>query len=231
MTSKILSKNIKIFLLLLLFLISLLGCGKVDSINSSAELEMESKISTLKEMIETKEKEIDSLEESLCKAETRIRFLEKELECYKDFAEFSMDIIDEEILKEYALTLWDYSLFIRKNPLDNWEPFPLHGEAEIASSEFQILLKEEQAPYPVLPVEIFNSGRISEIGEYGHFFEHLEIISSFPYELQGAAGTVVDTAIYEFKDVPKGTEIEITVTPELQERIGLETAKLRVKIK
>lgn len=80
-------------------------------------------------------------------------------------------------------------------------------------------------------MEIFNSGRISEIGEYGHFFEHLEIISPFPYELQGAAGTVVDSAIYEFKDVPKGTEIEITVTPELQERIGLETAKLRVKIK
>jgi len=231
--------NVKtLCILLLLMLLCLSGCGEPNSFedglreNEPTEAaQMELRISTLEDKLQAKDEKIASLEEKLHDAEIRIGFLEEEIGCYRDFADAFLDKIDKEDMEKYAYKLWKYSLLIGKEPFDGWEPFPLHGEAEVAGSNLKIMLSEEQPPYPILPTNIFNSGRIGEIGECGHFFEHLEITSSYPYELQGAAGTVVDNAIYVFKDVPKGAEIEITVTLELQERLGLETANLRVKVK
>ena len=191
---------------------------------------MELRISTLEDKLQAKDEKIASLEEKLHDAEIRIGFLEEEIGCYRDFADAFLDKIDKEDLEKYACKLWKYSLLIGKEPFDGWESFPLHGEAEVAGSNLKIMLSEEQPPYPILPTNIFNSGRIGEIGECGHFFEHLERTSSILTNFRSSR-TVVDNAIYVFKDVPKGAEIEITVTLELQERLGLETANLRVKVK
>jgi len=234
MAVTLLGNNVKkLCILLLLMLLCLSGCGGANSFGDQGKELTEAaqmEILTL-EKLETMDKKIASLEEKLHDTEVRIGFLEEEIRCYRNFTDFFLDKIDQEDLEKYARTLWQYSLSIGAEPFDNWEPFPLQGKAKVDNSNFKILLREEQPPYPILPVDIFNSGRIGEIGEYGHFFEHLEITTSSLYELQRAASTVVDSVIYEFKDVPKGTEIEITVTPELQERLGLETANLRVKIK
>lgn len=75
--------------------------------------------------------------------------------------------------------------------------------------------------YSILPIEIYNKGQISS-----HIRNHVEITTS-NYEMSAPAGTNVDSIIYSFNDVPKGT-IELTITDELKKRLGIDKNKINI---
>ena len=134
-----------------------------------------------------------------------------------------MQIIDfkalnKEKLINFAKSEWKYELKISGTDC------PVSGEVELPDNTFEVQLIERQAPFTALPVDIFNQGSISQ-----PYNEPLKVVSSSVYTTSGSSGTVVDSFIYRFSKVPKESAIELNITKELQERLGLKTRNIKIK--
>jgi beta-lactamase regulating signal transducer with metallopeptidase domain len=123
-----------------------------------------------------------------------------------------------EIEDSKKVTKWEYTLLIAGSPV------PTDGKMVVTVSDFDIRLSERQGELPD------DSNEVDQAKVKGLYNEHLKILSSIPYEMQGAAGTVIDTTIYSFKDVPKGSIVELNITPDLKTRLGLNTTNIKIKI-
>jgi hypothetical protein len=152
--------------------------------------------------------------------ETENKRIEEELKSYKDFVDSVVNTLDEKELKSLAQTQWEYRLLIDDQRLTGKQ-----SEIEITKTDFKLRLEEKQAAFLALPNEIHTKGKIS-----GHMREHLKITPS-NYETTAPAGTNVDSIIYTFKNVEKGSVIELVMTEELKERLGVDKGNLKITVK
>ena len=147
-----------------------------------------------------------------------IRFYEEDIREYEEFNNLVIKTFSSQELKVIAEDLWNYELQV------NEQPFPNDGKANIKGSNFEISLSERQPGADIL------NPKAMELGQLRDYSSHLEIDSPVSYEPRGYDGTVVHGVHYIFKDVEPGTTINISVSPELQKRLGLHTGKVIIVV-
>lgn len=188
----------------LIFMTSFLGCGSPGVKGSDQKkLELENQ----------------KLNKKAAEQAVEINYLNEELDAYKRFMQIiDFKALNKEKLINFAKSEWQYELKISGTDC------PVTGEVELKENTFEVQLIERQAPFTALPVDIFNQGSISR-----PYNEHLKVVSSFVYTTSGSSGTVVDSFIYRFSKLPKESVIELNITKDLQDRLGLKTRNIKIK--
>lgn len=114
---------------------------------------------------------------------------------------------------------WHYSLKIDDKKVSG-------NTVEVDKTDFQVDLSEGHDALPLVPMDVFNNGRIS-----GDTKEHIKFSNYKPSDMMEPAGGNVWGYVYEFKNVPHGTNIEMKISKELQERIGVNNNIINIKVK
>lgn len=96
---------------------------------------------------------------------------------------------------------------------------------ETDKTDFKVILAEGHDTSPLVPIDVFNNGKVS-----GETKDHIKFNNYIPIK-DGTAGTVVWSFVYEFKNVPHGTNIEVKISKELQARIGINSDIINIKVK
>lgn len=203
----------------------LVGCSNKNEENSPNSDKVE-EVNASTQSLADNTAQIDKLEIQNEELQTSLDNLQTEFNYKKEEAEYYQQLIDDLIkdysdaeLKELATKLWDYELEI------NGVPVPLNGLVDSQEQTIEISLIERQADYPVLPAEIYMQGQLS-----GDYVEHLKVNSN-PSETNVTDGTVVTAVHHKFENVEKGSTISLTLTEELKNRLGLETAEITINKK
>ncbi|MFZ7134577.1 MAG: hypothetical protein ACOWWR_19700 [Eubacteriales bacterium] len=204
------NKKILIYLCVLLIIFGT-SCTNKDVIeentqNSKKIKELESTITQLQEEIDTyKEQQIYDGEER---------------DFYLNFIKNLMDYLSEEEQIKLAQSQWKYHILIDEDPI------PVNGTIEISKDNFKLTVIEEQNPFTALPDEIHVKGRISG----SLFSNHIKFLNTKPNETTGEDGTIVSSTIYTFNNLTADSIINLEVSAELQQILGLNTNIITIKI-
>lgn len=167
------------------------------------------------------EEKIKILNEKIEEQTTQMNYINDELAAYKKFvAKIDFESLDQKMIKEFAKSEWEYKLRIEGKDC------PTNGEIEIEKDTLKVELVQRMAEFTALPNVLFDKGAIS-----GYFSEHLKVISSQPYKVEGSSGTIVEAVIYEFNGLTKDSVVVLNITEELQERLGLKTRDIKIRVK
>lgn len=219
--------------LLSLGLVSLLGLGacsnppdapaKENPLSTTEEGSKQTQLTSSKEnekesrMVQVKESDLKELKNDIESKEEYISSMEKELKYYKEYAQSISNTMPDDKLQILIDKEWTYSLSI------NGVNFPTNGILDLASSDFELILKEEKAPYSVLSEEQQAAGRIKQ--------NLSNSISTSTGELKLQETDLVQEVIVSYSKLEKGTIINIQVHEDLQKKLGLTTDKLVINIK
>jgi len=162
-------------------------------------------------------KEADSTIED---PESQSRFLEYQVGYYQRYLNALIESSDQEEYLKLSRNLYQYRLKV-----DNKE-FPGNGEVVVKNTDFVVCLSQEILDIDGLPADMFILGHITN--QNGEYNSHLQIESPVPYTMAPGSGTTVSGYNYYFEHVPGGTVINLTITPELSERLGLQTRQLKI---
>ncbi|WP_182201274.1 hypothetical protein [Paraliobacillus salinarum] len=195
-----------IYFCLVIVLLTVSGCTN----QSTSETEK------LQDQLKEHEQEMISIKEEY---ELHVNNIEEEKDAYKAFIAKSTDYLEENELLELAKSEWHYNIEI------NDDLVPANGKVEINKNDFKIIYSEKQASHQILPSEIYMQGAIN-----GDYFEHLVIKGVEPEHIRRTDGTIVTAFIYEFKNVPSDTTIELEVSDELKDRLRLATNLINIKV-
>ncbi|AQQ53294.1 Med9 domain-containing protein [Planococcus lenghuensis] len=208
-----------------IFVIGALLAGCAEE-NASEVAGQATETNPLEETVAEQEQKIKELEEQLVILQETIHSQEIDLQYAKDEAAIYRgqveglvaDMSDSE-QTAFAKSQWTYELTV------NGEAVPAEGEVKLDDSQVEVAIVQKQAPYTVLPQEIFSTGKIS-----GQFHEHVKPLGQKPDDVIMTDGTVNTGVIYTFSDVPEGEAITISVTEELKGRVDLNTDQLRISV-
>lgn len=179
------------------------GCSSIKELNGTKELDIK--------------KEPDRAIED---QETQSRFLEYQVDYYQRYFKALIESADQQEYIKLSKNLYQYRLVV-----DNKE-FPGNGEIVVENTDFKLCLSEEMLDIYGLPADMFILGHITNQNE--EYNSHLQIDSPVPYDMYPGSGTTVSGYNYYFENVPEGTVINLTITPELSERLGLQTRQLKI---
>ncbi|WP_088006971.1 hypothetical protein [Indiicoccus explosivorum] len=199
----------------------LTGCADESADDSSAQAD---EINPLEETVAAQEQDIKELEERLAalqetadSLELDLKYTKEEAALYREQLQSLTATLNESELAEFAKSQWTYGLTV------NGEAVPANGQVELDGSTAKVTVVQKQAPFTVLPPEVFGKGKIS-----GNFHEHVVETSQEPDDMIMTDGTVNSGVTYVFSDVPEGEELTVSLSEELKERTGLESAQLRI---
>lgn len=171
----------------------------------------------------------DSTERELSMANDRIMQLESEVkggENYRKELEKEIELINsftKNLPYEQQLSIaqkqWHYSLRIDDVQITE-------GMVETDKTSFSITLSEGHDVLPLVPVGVFNKGKIS-----GNTKDHIKFNSCKPSDMMEPAGGSVWGFAYMFNNVPHGTKVEVEISKELQERLGISTNIININVK
>jgi hypothetical protein len=165
--------------------------------------------------------EKDDLVERLKRSIIDQKYLEEERDYYKAaISKLTIKLSEEEMLS-LAKEQWKYKLKIDGQLMEK------QSEIIINKNSFQVSLSEEQAPYEIVPAEIFSKGKIS--GE--SYREHIKFINVQPNFISGTDGTVITSEIFSFENISKDTNIQLEITQELKNRLGINTNIISIRIR
>ncbi|EOD01158.1 hypothetical protein [Caldisalinibacter kiritimatiensis] len=241
-------RGIAYILLTILFIsLVLVGCNSNNSnIKEASKHQQEinqkdEEIEELKNIINSKEKEIsdlmtekEMLRNKLSSKESDIKYLTEEVDYYRKFIDSILTEMTEDELIEIAKNEVWYTLKFKPGKLEKdndneYTPVPKDGKIEVNESNFLVTLSERQTMHRILSPKEYPS--IYEKVRIDKYTNHIKIKNYSNYEVQPASGTIVDANTYCFKDVPKGTVIEIEITEQLQKRLGLKTRTVKISVK
>lgn len=129
--------------------------------------------------------------------------------------------LNEEELNALAKDRWQYNLSA------NEVGVPENGVIEVEADQVEITLVQNQLDMSFLPYEILEQGQIS--GESYH--EHILQVSREQDEETWRDGTTSTGYGLIYTGLTSSDEIEITITNELMNRLGLHTNQIIVQIK
>lgn len=174
------------------------------------------KISTSSNEIKIKE-----LEEKISSLEIELNFLRGKVDEQEKYIKMLMQkSYSSKELLEIAKNEWKYRLTI------NGKDVPKNEVVEVNTSNLEIVLSETQSAYPMLPIEIYNKGALK------NYQEHIKIMApkSIKYDINAASGTIVDSIQYQFKNLKKGTKVQIKITDELKQRLNLKSNMIVINV-
>jgi hypothetical protein len=223
-------------MLILLFNIVLFtGC---DNLNSKVVTE-ESTIQTTtdnktNEEVDKLKKEISILEENLRKKQVSIERLEEERDYYVKSIDFMLEKLSEDEIKEIIEKEWWYTLSIVYSENDDKKykrlSVPKNGIITLNNSDFNVVFSEHNELYHVVKAKDKYKKLLEEV-LIGNWSDNIKVKNYDDYFEAAGSGTVVDSMSYQFKNVPKGTEIKIEISEKLRKRLELESNILSISIK
>lgn len=167
------------------------------------------------------ERKIDNLQAEVDNSKVSEKNSKDEKEFYLSFIKNLTKSMSQEYLLQIAKEQWKYNVLVDKVSL------PANGIIELDTDTFNLTVSEEQTPYPALPLEIHNKGKIS-----GNLFSnHIKFLDIKPNDTTGTDGTIVSSTTYTFKNLEQNSIVNLEISTELQERLGLETNVLTIKAK
>lgn len=146
--------------------------------------------------------------------------LEYQVDYYRRYVKSLIESADEESYLWLSQNLYRYRLTVEG------EDFPDSGEIVVKSADFTMILSQEFYDIEGLPEDMFILGHITN--QNGDYDSHLKLDSPVPYNMFPGSGTTASGYNYYFEGVPEGTVINLTITPELCERLGLPTRHLKI---
>lgn len=147
-------------------------------------------------------------------------YFEYQLDYYQRYVKSLIESADEEKYLWLSQNLYRYRLSVEG------EEFPDSGELVVKSADFSVIFSEEFYDIEGLPGDLFGLGHIAD--QNGEYDSHIKLDSPVPYEVFPGSGTTVSGYHYCFEGVPDGTVINLTITPELCERLGLQSCQLKI---
>ena len=204
--------KIGLIFLCIIFLLFGTSCSNKDVIeenNLNAK-----KISELENKIEDLQNQIDESKIDKDKSKEEAAF-------YHEFIKNLKANMSEQYLLQIAREQWTYTALIDSVPI------PQNGIIEMDKSTFDLVFSEEQTPYAALPLELHNKGKIS-----GNLFSnHIKFLDMKPSDTSGSDEKLISSTTYTFKKFTPDSIVNLEISIELQERLGLETNILTIKTK
>lgn len=197
----------KLCLLLAAVLLFMGGCTGIKDAHTGDAGEMEDA------------EEQDSAIEEL---EYKNYLLECQAENYRRYFNALIASADREEYLRLSRNLYLYRLSVEGRE------FADSGEMVVEDTDFAILLTQEFLDIDGLPEDMSILGHLTN--QEGEYNSHLQIDSPVPYTVQPGSGTMVSGYSYCFEHVPAGTVISLILTPELCERLGLQTRMLQITV-
>lgn len=148
--------------------------------------------------------------------------LEYQVENYRRYFDALIASADQEEYLRLSRNLYQYRLSVEGRE------FADSGEMVIKDTDFTILLTQEFLDIEGLPEDMYVLGHLTNQTE--EYNSHLQVDSPVPYTLQPGSGTMVSGYSYCFWQVPAGRVISLTLTPDLRERLGLQTRLLKITV-
>ncbi|NTW72984.1 MAG: hypothetical protein HGA49_12180 [Eubacteriaceae bacterium] len=175
----------------------------------------------LEEESTKKDAKIKALEKKITQLEEKNTLLEEELDYDGKFIETMTGRILEADLITLAQSEWSYSLKV------NDKAVPADGIVFVESNTFDFTAAEVQNAYIALPAELHEKGKISG----SLFSNHIKFLDSKPSDTSGSNEDKLASATYVFKELADGNEINLEISAELQQRLGMTTNVIKVIVK
>ncbi len=155
---------------------------------------------------------IERLEEKIKVRNGQIEVLEGINEEYFEFIESTLKYLDEEELKDFAQSLYRYTLTI------NGVKYEAGDEVELSEGPVEVKVVSEMLFQINLPQKLYELGSLP-----GFVDDHISFNNQEPENLEVTDGTVVQAYIYTFGEEKPIEDLEIHLSEELREHLGLDT--------
>lgn len=172
---------------------------------------------TESKMVAVKESDLNELKEDNESKADYINSLEKELKYYKEYVQSMTNTMTEDKLAVLIEKEWTYTLAV------NGINFPSNGVLDMEATDFELILKEEKAPYSVLSEENQAKGQLKN--------DITKSISSSVGEMTLKEEDLKKEVVISYTGLEKGTTINIAIEEELQKKMGLTTNQLVINLK
>ncbi|MCG0276098.1 MAG: hypothetical protein L5655_08060, partial [Thermosediminibacteraceae bacterium] len=173
-------KRFVLVAMLFSFCILLLGGCRAPAANQAANVGEE---------IKKLENKILELEEELHSKELDIKYLKEERDYYRKFIDSVLEKMTEAELREIVKKEWWYTLSIRYSEEDkNYVSinFPENGRVVLDKSNFEVVLSEHNAPFPIVD-DAIKYKKIYDQVRLRNKTDHIKIMNYDNYEI--AAGS------------------------------------------
>jgi len=206
-------KNLRLISIILSALLFTVGCSAAESKDTPPDHSPEVSSPAAESAEEASKVREDKIAEQKMKIET-LESLNSE---YAEYLQSVIEILDENQKQEIAESNYQYSLKV------NEEPVPKDGVVKVSRGSFTVSIQEELSTNIPLP-ENMPVGSLS--GE--HYSEHMVFIGEDDFQTESYDGTIRTAVTYTFEEGYAFDSLEIQITEELKDRLGLETNLIRI---
>lgn len=215
-------KKFSLLILLMCLTVGVIsGCMSDQTIKSGEEDNNLEEVEQNHEELSKLAAENEELQRQIESYEMEAENLQQYIISYQSQIDEMFNLLNEDQKLALAQAYWQYELTVNETNI------PDDGVIEIENQEVVISLSQHQSEDTYLPYELIELGRLS--GEYFH--EHIIQVKPEQDEETWRDGTIVTAYELIFTDLASGSEVEITITDELKERLGLQTDLLIIRIK
>lgn len=206
-------KNHKLISIILGALIFTVGCSSAGSSDTPPDDSPE--VSTPSASSDNEGSKV--LEDKIAEQKMKIETLESLNNEYAQYLQSVIDILDEQQKQEIAESNYRYSIEV------NEEPVPKDGVVYVSKGAIKVSIQEELSTNIPLPENI-PDGSLS--GE--HYSEHMVFLDQHDFKAQSYDGTIRTAVLYTFEEGYTFDTLEVQLTEELKERVGLETNLIKI---
>lgn len=206
-------KNMMIICLLSMLLIT--GCSGSDKEFPSQVTEPDSGSAVLES---SSDDTIERLEEKIQERNGQIEVLEGLNDEYYEFIGSTLKYLDEDERRDLAQSLFRYTLTI------NGEKYEAGAEVELSEGPVEVKVISEMLFQINLPLKLYELGSLS-----GFVDDHISFKDQEPENLEVTDGTVVQAYIYTFGEEKPIEDLEIHLSEELRDRLGLDTDVIEIE--
>lgn len=160
---------------------------------------------------------IERLEEKIKERNGQVEVLEGINEEYFEFIESTLKYLDEEELKDFAQSLYRYTLTI------NGVKYEAGDEVELSEGPVEVKVVSEMLYQINLPLKLYELGSLP-----GFVDDHISFNNQEPENLEVTDGTVVQAYIYTFGEEKPIENLEIHLSEELREHLGLDSDVIEI---
>ena len=161
---------------------------------------------------------IERLEEKIKERNGQIEVLEGINEEYFEFIESTLKYLDEEELNDLAKSLYRYTLTI------NGVEYEAGDEVELSEGPVEVKVVSEMLYQINLPLKLYELGSLP-----GFVDDHISFNNQEPENLEVTDGTVVQAYIYTFGEEKPIEDLEIHLSEELREHLGLDSDVIEIE--
>ena len=161
---------------------------------------------------------IERLEEKIKERNGQIEVLEGINEEYFEFIESTLKYLDEEELNDLAKSLYRYTLTI------NGVEYEAGDEVELSEGPVEVKVVSEMLYQINLPLKLYELGSLP-----GFVDDHISFKDQEPENLEVTDGTVVQAYIYTFGEEKPIEDLEIHLSEELREHLGLDSDVIEIE--